>query len=448
MNVLMPQLGETVAEGTITKWYKAVGDSVAAGELLFDIETDKTAMEVPSMAAGVLREIRAQSGQTVAVGAVVAVLAQSGAASAAETAPRAPEKTPAPAATAEVSPARPPPTGTAGQQSPSAASPPVSPGTGRAIDPYHGLRTPEKNFGKAMLPNGARITPLARRLAAQTGIDLATLHGSGPRGRIVAADVRQARPAGGAVNASAPLASPEASFDQIKSLYTGTPYRELPVDGLRKTIARRLSEAKQQIPHFYLSSDLDVEALLRLRKEINETGANRVSVNDMLVKAYALALREVPEANVVWAGDRLLQLAHADIGVAVAIPGGLITPIVRQADTQSLSNLASELAGLIARARERKLQPSEYTGGSASVSNLGMYGVRSFQAIVNPPQATILAVGAAERRPVEAPDGTLRATTMLSVSLSVDHRAVDGATAGKLLAALRTLVEHPLRILL
>ncbi len=430
MNVLMPQLGETVAEGTITKWYKAVGDSVAAGDLLFDIETDKTSMEVPAVAAGVLREIRAQNGQTVAVGAIVAIVAESG------DAPPGPLEKDASGTRPQLadSPAR------------DSAEPAVSGGTSRAIDPYHGLRTPEKNFGKARLPGGARTTPLARRLALESGIELATVQGSGPRGRVVAADVRRASLSGGSANAT--MTSSEASPDQIKALYTSTPYRELKLDNMRKTIARRLSESKQQVPHFYLNADFDVEALIALRKEINKGGTNRVSVNDLLVKAYALAMQEVPEANVVWAGDRLLQLERSDIGVAVAVPGGLVTPIVRNADTRSLLNLANELAGLIARARERKLLASEYTGGSATVSNLGMYGVRSFQAIVNPPQATILAVGAAERRPIEAKDGTLRATTMLSVSLSVDHRAVDGATAGKLLAAFRTIVENPLRILL
>jgi pyruvate dehydrogenase E2 component (dihydrolipoamide acetyltransferase) len=215
---------------------------------------------------------------------------------------------------------------------------------------------------------------------------------------------------------------------------------------MRRQIARRVSESKQKVPHFYLEADLHVEALLTLRKQWND-GGTRISINDWLVKAYALALQQVPAANVIWADDAVLQLGRVDVGVAVAVPGGLITPIARGAEKKSLAELSAELAALIARARERRLQPAEYNGGSGTVSNLGMYGVRSFQAIVNVPQATILAVGAAERRVIEASDGSIKAASLLSVSLSVDHRAVDGATAGELLAAFRAIVENPVRIL-
>jgi pyruvate dehydrogenase E2 component (dihydrolipoamide acetyltransferase) len=286
-------------------------------------------------------------------------------------------------------------------------------------------------------------------LAAQAGIDAESLEGSGPQGRIVAEDVRRATGtvAGSGAATAAPPPIP-AGGDPVRSLYAGTHHREVALDGMRHEIARRLSESKQQVPHFYLSADANVDALLALRKQYNDSGRPRVSLNDLLVKAYALALQKVPAANVVWAGDALLQLERSDVGVAVAVPGGLVTPIARSADTKPLAELAAELAGLVARGRERRLQPDEYSGGSATVSNLGMYGVRSFQAIVNPPQATILAVGAAERRPVVAPDGTLRAASLLAVTLSVDHRAVDGATAGELLAAFRTLVESPLQVFL
>jgi len=412
----MPQLGETVTEGTISRWYKSVGDDVVAGEPLFDIETDKTSMEVPSVVGGTLREIRAQEGETVGVGVIVAVLAERGMAEpAAQAAASSPAATPAPAAIAA------------------------------PVDPFHGLRTPTQWHGAATLAGGVKITPRARRLAAEAHLDVTQLWGSGPRGRIVAADVhRWAGESGTPAAAAAP--APAAATDAVRALYRDVPHREIPLDGVRRQIARRLSESKQQVPHFYLGTDVRVESLLALRQQFNASSGQRVSVNDVLVRAYALALQQVPAANVIWAGDALLQLERVDVGVAVALPGGLVTPIVRRADTLGLAALAAELAALIGRARERKLQPAEYNGGSATVSNLGMYGVRSFQAIVNPPQATILALGAVERRVIEAPDGTLRGASLLSVSLSVDHRAVDGAKAAELLAAFRTVVENPLRI--
>lgn len=440
MDVLMPQLGETVIEGTISKWYKAKGDPVAAGDPLFEIETDKTSMEVPAVAAGILREIRAQQGAIVPVGSVVAVVAEAADASSSSepqrTATSAPALAPVPAH-GQASP-----TVAGGSELPRVIPLPSTPPRAAAAppDPFHGLRTPERNFGEATLPGGVKITPLARRLAAEAGVNLALVRGSGPHGRIVAADVRQVP--------ARSQAEPNPSAEHVKSLYAGSSYRELMLDGMRRTIARRLSESKQQVPHFYVSGDLDVEALLALRKQVSEAAGARVSVNDMLVKAYALALQRVPAANVAWAGDRLLQFESCDVGVAVAVPGGLVTPVVCNADTKSLITLSREVAALAARARERKLQPAEYAGGSATVSNLGMYGVRSFQAIVNPPQATILAVGAAERRVIEASDGTLRASTQLTVCISVDHRAVDGAVAAELLAALRQIVKNPLSILL
>ena len=454
MNVLMPQLGETFTEGTILQWYKRVGDAVAAGDLLFDVETDKTSMEVPAVIAGVLREIRAQSGDVIAVGEVVAVIGEAG--EAAAVADEATSEKPRIEANDEnaadgVKVMKDSDAGQAPVVAAAAAGAPVAPPQKmRAtalppIDPFHGVRTPEKNYGHATLPSGAKTTPLARRLAAERGIDLSHVQGSGPRDRIVAADVRRAR--AGAEPAAAGIA-PAENTEQILSFYAGTDYREIPLNGMRKTVARRLTESKQQVPHFYVSGEFNADALLALRKQINADGNVRVSVNDLMVKAYALALQQVPAANVAWAGDRLLQFERSDIGVAVAMPGGLVTPIVRSADTKSLAELSTELAGLITRARERKLQAAEYTGGGATVSNLGMYGVRSFQAIVNPPQATILALGAAERRPIAAEDGSLRAAMMLSVSISVDHRVVDGATAGELLAALRRLVESPIGILI
>ena len=414
MNVLMPQLGETVTEGTIAKWYKSVGDTIAAGDVLFEIETDKTSMEVPALGGGILAEIRAQKGQTVPVNAVICVITADGKVPA-DAAAATPALAAAPAAAAPV----PQPV----------AAPPASK---RDIDPFNSVQTPLKNFGKATLPNGAKITPLARRLAAEAGVDLGALQGSGPHGRIVAADIKRAPPARA-------QAVPTAA---------GNTYREIPLDGMRRTIAKRLVESKQTVPHFYLSTDVSVEALLALRQQINTLTPKRISVNDFIVKAYALALQKVPAANAIWGEDKLLQYERSDIGVAVAIEGGLITPVVRSADLKSLATISAEIADLAKRARERKLKPAEYQGGTGTVSNLGMYGIRQFSAIVNPPQATILAVGAAERRPVETADGGIRFASTLTVTLSVDHRVVDGAVAGELLAAFRTLVENPLSLLL
>jgi len=417
MNVLMPQLGETVTEGTIAKWYKSVGDTVAAGDVLFEIETDKTSMEVPALAGGILAEIRAQKGQTVPVNAVVCVITADGKVSI--------ETAPAEIATATAAPAKAAPAAAA---APQPVAPP--PAVKRDIDPFNSVQSPPRNFGKATLPSGAKITPLARRLAAEAGVDVGALQGSGPYGRIVAADIKRAPPAQAAAAAG------------------GNAYREIPLDGMRRTIAKRLVESKQTVPHFYLSTDVSVEALLALRQQINALSPKRISVNDFIVKAYALALQKVPAANAIWAEDKLLQYERSDIGVAVAIEGGLITPVVRSADVKSLAAVSAEIADLAKRARERKLKPAEYQGGTGTVSNLGMYGIRQFSAIVNPPQATILAVGAAERRPEEAADGSIRFASKLTVTLSVDHRVVDGAVAGELLAAFRTLVEAPLSLLL
>lgn len=421
MNVLMPQLGETVTEGTIAKWYKSLGDTIAAGDVLFEIETDKTSMEVPALAGGILAEIRAQKGQTVPVNAVVCVITADGKVSI-ETAPAEFATATATAAPAKSAPAAAP------VPQPVAAPPAAK----RDIDPFNSVQSPAKNFGKATLPSGAKITPLARRLAAEAGIDLGALQGSGPHGRIVAADIKRAPPA------------------QVQTAPTaaGNAYREIPLDGMRRTIAKRLVESKQTVPHFYLSTDVSVEALLALRQQINTLAPKRISVNDFIVKAYALALQKVPAANAIWAEDKLLQYERSDIGVAVAIEGGLITPVVRSADLKSLATVSAEIADLAKRARERKLKPAEYQGGTGTVSNLGMYGIRQFSAIVNPPQATILAVGAAERRPEEGTDGSIRFASKLTVTLSVDHRVVDGAVAGELLAAFRTLVEAPLSLLL
>ncbi len=441
----MPQLGETVAEGKITTWFKSIGDKVEPGDNLFEIETDKVSMEVPAIASGTISEIRVKAGETALVGAVVAVLG--GDAAVAASSPAAvPAATGAPPKAAPVRGGAPASAAAAGASS--------APGPVR-LDPFFEVRTPERNFGPARLAGGIAVTPLARRLAAESGIDLTEIRGSGPHGRIVARDIDAAggRPAAPQVAAPAPRPAPSA--DRIKALYQDTPYEEVPLDSMRRTIATRLVEAAQTIPHFYLTADVTLDRLLQLRGEVNDgapkradgTPAYRISINDFAVKALALALQRVPAANAVWAEDRILRFRHSDIGVAVAIENGLITPVIRRAETKTLSAIAAEIADLAARARARKLMPADYQGGASAISNLGMYGVRAFSAIINPPHASILAVGAAQRRPVESEDGGIRFVSQMTVTLSCDHRVVDGALGAELLAAFRALIEQPVTIL-
>jgi pyruvate dehydrogenase E2 component (dihydrolipoamide acetyltransferase) len=325
------------------------------------------------------------------------------------------------------------------------------------LDPFFEVRTPECNFGPARLSGGVTVTPLARRLAAETGIDLSRLRGSGPRGRIVARDVETASPAPSAAPPAAAVAATPAgrSAEQVKALYDPASYEEVTLDGMRRTIAARLLQAKQTIPHFYLTADVEIDRLKALREEVNAAAPKdrdgnplfKLSLNDFIVRALALALQRVPAANAVWAGDRILRFRRADIGVAVALEGGLITPVVRSADTKSVSAISAEMKDLAARARAKKLKPHEYQGGSAAVSNLGMYGVREFAAIINPPHATILAVGAARRQAVEKADGGVAFASMLTLTLSCDHRVVDGALGAELLAAFKSYVEQPVTAL-
>jgi pyruvate dehydrogenase E2 component (dihydrolipoamide acetyltransferase) len=317
------------------------------------------------------------------------------------------------------------------------------------MDLFNEVRTPQRNFGPARI-GGVAVTPLARRLAAERGIDLSRLTGSGPRGRIVSADIGKA-----AVAASAGGAMTGTSAAQVAALYRGVPFAEVPLDAMRRTLAARLSEAKQTVPHFYLSADVTLDRLLTLRAEANAAlpkdtqGGDtfKLTLTDFIVKAWALALVRVPSANAVWAGDRILRFARADIAVAVALEGGLITPVVREADTRPLSALAAELRDLTARARARKLRPEDYQGGSSAVSNLGMHGVRDFAAIVNPPHATILAVGAARRAPRETEDGGIAFASEMTVTLSCDHRAVDGTLGAELLATFKRLIENPVTMM-
>jgi pyruvate dehydrogenase E2 component (dihydrolipoamide acetyltransferase) len=442
MDVLMPQLGETVAEGKITQWFKSAGDAIKPGDNLFEIETDKVSMEVPSTSAGVLAEIRVAAGEVAPVGAVVAVIADGAGASAPSAGKTAPvttaPATPAPSSATSLSSVA---------ASPAAASAPIK------LDPFFEVRTPDRNYGPARLPGGMRVTPLARRLAAQGGIDLAGISPSGPNSRIRARDVETALASGKRAAPAAALAGP--SVEQIKALYRDVPFEEVPLDGMRRTIATRLVQATQTIPHFYLTADVEIGALIKLREQANAAApkdsdgnpAFKLSVNDFVIKAWAAALQRVPAANAVWAEDRILRFSRSDIGIAVAVEGGLITPLMRSADTKTLSAISQEMKELSARAGAKKLKPEEYQGGSSAISNLGMYGVREFSAIINPPHSTILAVGAARRQAIETEAGGVAFESVMSVTLSCDHRVVDGALGAELLAAFRGYVEQPVTML-
>ncbi len=434
----MPQLGETVAEGKITKWFKAAGDSVKPGDNLFEIETDKTSMEVPSTTAGTLTEIHFNIGETAKVGAVVAVISGAGAGA-------------SPAPTASKAPAPPKPTSPSASVMPPATFvlPPAPNRPPVPMDPFREVRTPERNYGPAKLASGTAVTPLARRLAGERGIDLSRVSGSGPHGRVVARDVETAMPH------VAPALAGGPSVAQVKALYEGIDFEEMPLDSMRRTIATRLVEAKQTIPHFYLTADLDAGRLIAMREEANAAApkgkdgqpAFKLSLNDFIIKAWAAALQRIPAANAVWGGDRILRFRHSDIGVAVALEGGLITPVVRNAETKSLTAISAEMRDLADRARHKKLRPNEYQGGASAISNLGMYGVREFSAIINPPHATILAVGATRRAPIEIADGSVKFISQLTVTLSCDHRVVDGALGAELLAEFKKFVETPVTAL-
>jgi pyruvate dehydrogenase E2 component (dihydrolipoamide acetyltransferase) len=441
MDVLMPQLGETVAEGKITKWFKSAGDAVKPGDNLFEIETDKVSMEVPSITTGTLAEIKVQAGETALVGAVVALIATVGGVAAS-----APAAKSAPVASA------PPPSAPKAPPATFAAVPQQALKASGPLDPFFEVRTPSRNYGPATTSGGTSVTPLARRLAGENSIDLSRVSGSGPRGRIVAADVEKA--IGSGTGRAAAAMATGASAEQVKALYQGVDFEELPLDGMRRTIATRLVEAKQTIPHFYLTADVTMDALMRLREEANtgapkagEAASYKLSVNDFVIKALALALQRVPGANAVWAGDRILRFKHSDVGVAVALEGGLLTPVIRSAETKSLSAISNEMKEMAGRAKDKKLKPAEYQGGASAISNLGMYGVREFSAIINPPHATILAVGASQRRPVEADDGSVKFVSQMTVTLSCDHRVVDGSLGAQLLAAFKALLENPVMML-
>jgi pyruvate dehydrogenase E2 component (dihydrolipoamide acetyltransferase) len=446
MDVLMPQLGETVAEGKITKWFKSAGDKVAPGDNLFEIETDKVSMEVPATEAGVLAEVRVAAGEVAPVGAVVAVISGSGAVV-------KPMPANVPAAPAPAPAAKPAASAPAIRAAASVAAAAPAPARSIPLDPFREVRTPERNFGPARLASGVHVSPLARRLAAQAGIDLTRLSPSGPHGRILADDVESAI---GNSLTSTGRAATGLSAERVKALYEPGSYEEVPLDMMRRTIATRLVEAKQTIPNFHLVTDVMIDRLVAVREEANASALKnadgnprfKLSLNDFVIKAWALALQHVPTANAVWAEDRILRMRDSDIGVAVALDGGLITPLIRSAQRKSLLDISAEMKDLAERARVKHLKPHEYQGGTSAISNLGMYGVREFSAIINPPHATILAVGAGERRPVETADGGFRFVTKMTVTLSCDHRVVDGALAAELANAFKHYIERPVGLMI
>ncbi len=435
VNILMPALSPTMEKGNLAKWLKKEGDKVKAGDVIAEIETDKATMEVEAVDEGTIAKIMVAEGTAdVPVNQVIAVLAEEGedASVAAKAAPSAPKPQAAPATAPKT-------------EAPKAAAAPAAPSA-----------APQSNG------SGARVfsSPLARRLAKDAGIDLARISGSGPHGRVIARDIEAARSGGAQIRApSAPSGSTMPgisvpSDDQIRALYENGSYEQVPHDSMRKTIARRLLESKLTIPHFYLTADCDIGALLRVREEINATApkdkdgkpAFKLSVNDFVIKAMALALQKVPHANVTWTEGAMLRHRHSDIGVAVAIEGGLVTPVIRHAEGKSLSAISNEMKDYAARAKAKKLKPTEFQGGTTAISNLGMYGVKDFAAVINPPHATILAVGAGEERAVVR-DGHVVAANIMTVTLSCDHRAVDGALGAQLLAAFRESVEKPLSLM-
>ncbi|WP_299643876.1 pyruvate dehydrogenase complex dihydrolipoamide acetyltransferase [uncultured Ruegeria sp.] len=428
--ILMPALSPTMEEGTLAKWLVKEGDTVSSGDLLAEIETDKATMEFEAVDEGTIGKILIPEGtEGVKVNTAIAVLLEDG--------ESADDISTSPAAVPEAAPAA-----AAGNE---AAAPAVS-------------EAPAPAPAAPVKADGGRIfaSPLARRIAAQKGLDLAQIAGSGPHGRIVKADVEGATATAPAPTpaAAAPAAAAAApagpSADMVARMYEGREYEEIQLDGMRKTIAARLGEAKQTIPHFYLRRDIKLDALLKFRSQLNKQLEGRgvkLSVNDFIIKAVANALQQVPACNAVWAGDRVLQLKPSDVAVAVAIEGGLFTPVLQDADMKSLSALSTEMKDLAARARERKLAPHEYQGGTFAISNLGMFGIDNFDAIVNPPHAGILAVGTGVKKPVVGDDGELTVATVMSVTMSVDHRVIDGALGAELLKAIVDNLENPMVML-
>jgi len=444
INILMPALSPTMEKGNLAKWLKKEGDKVKSGDVIAEIETDKATMEVEAVDEGTIAKILVPEGtQDVAVNDVIAVMAgdgedvkaaASGGGGAAPAAKPAEAPKPAPAAAAAPAPASKP----AAAPAPQAAPAPAAQANGHA-----------RIFS----------SPLARRLAKDAGIDLSRIAGTGPHGRVVARDVESAKSGKGlkapaAAPAAAPSIAPTMSDKQILALFEEGSYEIVPHDGMRRTIAQRLTASIQNVPHFYLTIDCDIGKLLAAREEINAAAPKdkekkplyKISVNDFVIKAMAVALQKIPNCNVSWTEAGMVKHKHSDVGVAVAMPGGLITPIIRKAETKTLSAISNEMKDFAARARTRKLKPEEYQGGTTAVSNLGMFGIKDFTAVINPPHATILAVGTSEERPVVRA-GKIEIAQIMSVTLSCDHRAIDGALGAELIGAFKQLIENPVMMM-
>jgi pyruvate dehydrogenase E2 component (dihydrolipoamide acetyltransferase) len=447
INILMPALSPTMEKGNLAKWLKKEGDKVKSGDVIAEIETDKATMEVEAVDEGTLARILVPEGtQDVPVNDIIAVLAGDG------------EDVKAAGAGAAASPPKPAPAAEASAAKPEAATAPATKA------PAPAAATPAPAVAKESAPqiNGhARIfsSPLARRLAKDAGIELVRINGSGPHGRVIARDVEQAKSGKGlkapaAAPSGAPSIAPSMSDQQVRALFEDGSYEVIPHDGMRRTIAQRLTASVQTIPHFYLTMDCNIGKLLEAREEINAGApkdkdgkpAYKLSVNDFVIKALAVALQRIPNANVSWTESGMLKHKHSDVGVAVAMPGGLITPIIRKAEEKSLSVISGQMKDFAARARARKLKPEEYQGGTSAVSNLGMYGIKDFTAVINPPHATILAVGTGEERAIVR-SGKIEAAQVMSVTLSCDHRAVDGALGAELIGAFKMLIENPVMMM-
>ncbi len=447
INILMPALSPTMEKGNLAKWLKKEGDKVKSGDVIAEIETDKATMEVEAVDEGTIAKIIVPEGtQDVPVNDVIAVLAgdgedvkSAGASAGAKPAPAPAKAEAAPPAAAPAPAAKP-----AAAPAPQAAAP-----APQAASPAPQANGHARTFS----------SPLARRLAKEAGIDVARITGTGPHGRVVARDVAEAKSGKGLkAPAAAPGAGPalaaSMSDKQILALFEPGSYEIVPHDGMRRTIAQRLTAAVQTVPTFYLTMDCDIGKLLAAREEINASAPKdkekkplyKLSVNDFVIKAMAVALQKIPNCNVSWTEGGMVKHKHSDIGVAVAMPGGLITPIIRKAETKTLSAISNEMKDFAARARARKLKPDEYQGGTTAVSNLGMYGISHFTAVINPPHATILAVGTSEERPVVR-GGKIEIAQMMSVTLSCDHRAIDGALGAELIGAFKTLIENPVMMM-
>ncbi|WP_127143616.1 pyruvate dehydrogenase complex dihydrolipoamide acetyltransferase [Pelagibacterium montanilacus] len=470
VNITMPALSPTMEEGTLAKWHVKEGDTVSSGDVIAEIETDKATMEVEAVDEGTIGRILVDEGaENVKVNAVIAILLEEGESAddidAAAPEPKAGKKAEKPAdddkpeskADAKDADKSEKPAADAKASDEPAPQAPRSNATPEIAQG----REPSKGAGPAPTRDGERIfsSPLARRLAKDAGIDLAAVKGTGPKGRIVKADIEKAQKDGGA--AAKPSAAPSAKAmpsglgrDQVLAMYEEGTYDLVPADGMRKTVAARLTESKQTVPHFYLTLDCRIDNLMAARAEINASApkdkdgkpAYKLSVNDFIMKAWALALQRVPQANATWAGDSILYHHRSDVAVAVAVPGGLFTPVVKSCDTKSLREISEAVKDLATRARNKKLAPHEYQGGASSVSNLGMYGIKHFSAVINPPHGTILAVGAGEER-VYPENGEIKTGTFMTVTLSCDHRSVDGALGAELLSAFKQLIETPVMML-